>query len=100
MNNVPVAEWRVLPAKKARVVVIDEKREVRTQFAVFIAQPLGETRMRADEPVQGLPNRAGVETQLTCASGEPAIGAVQQHPHIGTTFGIGVFRHPPKGSPV
>ena len=30
-------EWGLLPAEEARVVVIDEEREVWTQLAVFVA---------------------------------------------------------------
>ena len=93
MKNVPVAEWRVLPAKQPRVVVIDEEREVRAQFAVFVAKALAEAGMGADETVQGLPDRARVEAQLTRAPGEPAVRAVQQHPHTGTTIRRRSFRH-------
>ncbi len=99
MNDVPVAEWRVLPAQEARVVLIYEKRQVWTQFAVFVAQALGEAGMRAHESVQRLPDRPGVQGQFAGATGEAAVGAVQEHPHAGTTIGRRNFRHPPPRYP-
>src|SRR5204863_4961652 len=77
VNDVAVVEWRVLPAKEARVVLIDEEREMRTKFAVFVAQALGKARMGSNEPVQRLPDRPGVERQVACATGEAAVGAMQ-----------------------
>ena len=41
MNDVPVAERRVLPAKQAGIVLVDEEREMRTQSAVFVTETLG-----------------------------------------------------------
>ena len=95
VNDVAVAEWRVLPTKEARVVLVDEKREVRTKFAVFVAKALAEARMSANQPIQRLPDRPGVEGQVARATGEAAVGAVQQHPHAGTTIGGCDFRHRP-----
>src|SRR6266576_7368434 len=66
---------------------------MRTEFAVFVAEALGKARMGANEPVQRLPNRPGVERQVARATGEAAVGAVQQHPHAGTTIGGCDFRH-------
>jgi hypothetical protein len=94
VNDVAVVQWRVLPAEKPRVVLIDEQRQVRTEFAPFVAKALGERRVSADETVERLPDRAGIEAQFTRAPREPAVGAVQQHPHIGTTNGLSRFRHP------
>jgi hypothetical protein len=91
MNDVAVVEGRVLPSEQARVVLIDEKRKVWTKFAAFVAKALSERGMSTDQTVEGLPDRAGVEAQFTRAPGEPAIGAVQQHPHSGTTLGVHVF---------
>ncbi len=99
VNDVPVAKWRVLPAQEARVVLIYEKRQVWTQFAVFVAQALGEAGMRAHESVQRLPDRPGVQGQFAGATGEAAVGAVQEHPHAGTTIGRRNFRHPPPRYP-
>jgi hypothetical protein len=95
MNDVAFVEWRVLPTEEARVVLVDEEREVRTEFAPFVAKALSERGMGAHEPVQRLPDRPGVEGHVTRATGEAAVGAVQQHPHIGTTIRRCDFRHPP-----
>src|SRR5256885_15068287 len=93
VNDVAVVEWRVLPAEEARVVLIDEEREMRTKFAVFVAEPLGKARMGANEAVQRLTDRPGVERQVARATGEAAVVAVQQHPHAGATIGGCDFRH-------
>src|SRR6266576_216856 len=68
---------------------------MRTEFAVFVAEALGKARMGANEPVQRLPDRPGVERQVARATGEAAVGAMQQHPHAGTTIGGCDFRHRP-----
>src|SRR2546428_6296402 len=95
VNDVAVMEWRVLPAEEARVILIDEKREVRTKFAPFVAKPLSERRMSAYQRVERLPDGAGVERDVASAARETAVDAVQQHPHTGTTFGGRDFRHQP-----
>ena len=96
MHDVALVERRVLPAEQARVVLIDKEREVRTQCAAFVAKPLGERRMRADERLERIAQRHRIERDVTCAPRETAEGAVQQHPHMGTTIGSSVFRHAPK----
>src|SRR5712691_6480067 len=88
-------EWCVLPAEQARVVLIDEEREMRTQCAAFVAKPLGERRMRADERLERLPQRHRIERDVTGAARETAEGAVQQHSHMGTTNRVWYFRHSP-----
>jgi len=95
VNDVAIAKRRVLPAEEARVVLIDEEREVWTQFAVFVPKALGERGVRTHEALEGLPDRRGVERHVTRAPGKTAVGAVQQHPHAGTTFGGRRFRHTP-----
>ena len=76
MDDVAVVEWRVLPPEEARVVLIDKEREVRTKFAVFVAEALGEGRMGTHETLEGLPDRRRVERYITRATGETAVGAV------------------------
>jgi len=98
VHDVAVVEWRVLPAEKPRVVLVDKERQVRTQFAPFVAKALGEGGVRAHEAFERLPDRRRVERYVTRAAGETAVGAVQQHSHIGTTFGGRVFRHPLHGT--
>lgn len=99
MNDVAVVEWRVLPAEKPRVVLIDKQCEVRTKFAAFVAKTLGERWMRTHEAGQRLTYGPGLERHLTRAAGEAAVGAVQQHPHAGTTIRRRRFRHPLHVSP-
>jgi len=99
VNDVAVVEWRVLPAEEAGVVLIDKKREVRTQFAVFVAKALGERRMGHHEAIQRIPHRGRVDRHITSATREATVDAVQQHPHARTTFDRCVFRHPPHGTP-
>src|SRR5206468_6898562 len=69
--------------------------EMRTQFAVFVAEALAEAGMCAYELVERLPDRPGVEGHVSRAPGEATVDAVQQHPHAGTTFGRRDFRHRP-----
>ena len=95
MNDVAVVKWRILPAEKPRVVLVYEERKVRTQFAPFVAEALGKGGVSADQTLEGLTDRPGVEGDVTSATGEAAVGAVQQHPHAGTTISRCDFRHPP-----
>ena len=95
MHDVAVVERRVLPAKEARVVLIDEKREMRTKCAAFIAEALGKRGVNAHEPVECLSDRACVDRHVAGAARETAINAVQQHPHARATIGKHVFRHRP-----
>src|SRR5438552_3064544 len=64
------------PACKSGFVLIDEKREMRTQFAVFVAEALAEAGMCAHERVQRLPDRPGVEGHVSRAPGEATVDAV------------------------
>ena len=98
MDDVAVVEWRVLPAEEARVVLINEQREMWTKCAAFIAEALGKRGVSAHEAFERLPDRRRVERDVTRPAGETAVGAVQQHSHIGTTFGGRVFRHPLHGT--
>src|SRR5437899_2134891 len=84
-----VVERGIFPPQQARVVLINEQREVWTKFAVFVAEPLGQRRVRAYQALERLPDRRRVEGHVTRAAGETAVGAVQQHPHPGTTIGQG-----------
>ena len=99
MDDVAVVERGIFPPQKARVVLINEQREVWTKFAVFVAEPLGERGVRAYQALERLPDRRRVEGHVTRAAGETAVGAVQQHPHAGTTIGQRIFRHPPPRYP-
>src|SRR5213593_4339572 len=93
VHDVALVERRVLPTEQARVVLVDEEREVRTQCAAFVAEPLGERGMRADERLERLAQRHRIERDVTSAARETAEGAVQQHPQVGTTNGVGDYRH-------
>ena len=77
MNDVAIVEWRVLPAKEARVVLIDEERKVWTQFAAFVAKALGERGMGAHQAIERLPYGAGVKRDVSSATCETAVDAVQ-----------------------
>ena len=93
MDDVAVVEGRVLPPKQACVVLVNEEREVRTQFAVFVAEALGERGMSTHQGVEGLADSPSVERHIAGAPRETAKRAVQQHPHAGTTIGRRHFRH-------
>src|SRR5438552_1473206 len=95
VDDVAVVERGVFPPQEARVVLIDEQREVWTKFAVFVAEALGESRVRAYQALERLPDRRRVEAHVARAAGETAVSAVQQHPHARTTIGRRIFRHPP-----
>ena len=94
MHDVAFLEWSVLPPQQAGVVLVDEQRHVRSQFAVFVAEALGQARVSVDQRLESFAEVGCVERDLARAAGESAEGAVQQHPHARTTNGRARFRHP------
>src|SRR5439155_5183496 len=70
MHGVAVTQRGILPTEEARVLVVDEEREVRSQFAVFVAEALFERRVALGERVQRLPQRGRVELHLPRAAGK------------------------------
>src|SRR5437763_16777214 len=55
VHDVAFLAWSVLPPQQAGVVLVDEQRHVRSQFAVFVAEAPGRGRGGVDQRPEGFP---------------------------------------------